>query len=340
MLQSRCRTLAAGVGLTVLALCLATAPAYAETCDRKPVPKITAVTVPLDPDNPERAEIGGLRYRGGIWLKHDAPKFGGFSGMWVSADGETIKAVSDGGYWLDGTLSYDGSGNLVGFKLSCFAELIDENGKVSGWWEDRDAEALTFDGQKFLVGFEQELRIWSYADFTGSATNVPLPKDFSTGVPPGGGYSSIASDSPGTFFLLTEFARNEQRDVKGFVQTKSGSGVIWLAARDEKKHLPVDWAVMPGGDLVLAEIAREKGKRRGRFHRLRLSRVARADLLPGQRVVPKTIAELEPPMIREKYEGVAARKGVKGETLIYIMSDSDGRKAERTVIRMFELMPR
>lgn len=89
--------------------------------------------------------------------------------------------------------------------------------------------------------------------------------------------------------------------------------------------------------LILAEVARVKVGNRTKFHKLRLSTIAKADIAPGRRAVPITIAEMAPPMIHDKYEGVATRRGSSGRTLIYPMADSDTRRDERTVIRLFEL---
>lgn len=313
-------------------------PAHAQDCDENQLPKISIVEVPLGVADQERKQVGALKYRGGIWLQHEDARFGGFSGVWVSDDGTSLAAVSDGGYWMEASLSYDNSANLVGLELDSFAKLADEAGNPLVWWEDKDAESLDFDGEKFLVGFEETLRVWSYESLTSTAENIELPADFSVGVPPGGGYSSIASDSPGSFYLLTEFARNDRGETKGFVQTESISREVWFAPRGDGTWLPVDWAVMPGGDLILAEVARAGSGRQAKLHRLRLSQISRSQLISGDRIVATTLAEFEPPAINEKYEGLSSRRGANGETLIYIMSDSDNRRAESTVIRMFELM--
>ncbi|MGE0702614.1 MAG: esterase-like activity of phytase family protein [Vicinamibacterales bacterium] len=308
-------------------------------CAGVPVPQVSVLPNPLDPTDSSRRDVGQLRYRGGVLLQHDDHRFGAFSGMVVSADGNRLVAANDG-FWLDAALRYDGAGNLSGFQATCFGQLLDEKGQPLKWWEDQDAESLTFDGEQYLIGFEENLRVWAYRDFSEAARNVPLPPDFVRGVPPGAGYSSIASDGPGRFYLITEFARNAEKDTKGYVSTESARGDVWIVSRDGPRvYLPVDLAVMPNDDFVLAEISLvQLSEGVFDYQKLRLSVIEKADLAPGARVTPTTIAEMEPPLIQEKYEAISSRSGPNGETLIYLMSDDGRRRGGRTIIRMFELV--
>ena len=54
-------------------------------------------TVPLDPRDPAKREIGELEYRGGVALRSTDARFGGFSGLHVSSDGASVFAISDRG---------------------------------------------------------------------------------------------------------------------------------------------------------------------------------------------------------------------------------------------------
>src|SRR3990172_8952883 len=66
----------------------------------------------LSPENPGVALIGRLAFRGGLVLRSKEGRFGGFSGLHVSADGEQLTAVTDKGDWLTARLSYDERGWL------------------------------------------------------------------------------------------------------------------------------------------------------------------------------------------------------------------------------------
>ena len=59
------------------------------------------------------ALVGKLEFRGGIVLRASDRRFGGLSGLRVSADGARLTAISDHGYWLTATLAYDSRGFLT-----------------------------------------------------------------------------------------------------------------------------------------------------------------------------------------------------------------------------------
>ena len=48
---------------------------------------------------------------------------------------------------------------------------------------------------------------------------------------------------------------------------------------------------------------------------------------------------LRPPLIFDNFEGIAARSGAGGETLIYLLSDDNFNPLQRTLLLMFALRP-
>ncbi len=324
---------------TLLCASLFAGHANAQVCAVTSLPEIAAVPIPhLNPSDPTQTTVGRLKFRGAIHLQHYAPKFGAYSGLHISPDGQTLTAVGDGD-WVQATLDYNAVGDLAGFEVNCVGVLKDELGEEFEWWEDRDAESLSFNGEEFLVGFESNLRVLAYKDIGGAARNIALPQEFEDGVPTGAGYSSIESSSPDNYIIITENARNEEEQIKSYVHQPSGSGTFWLQLEGEEFHLPVGLTTMPDGNLLLAELAvhtDEEGVRA--YRRLRISIIDRASVVPGVVVMPTTIAEIDPPLIFEKYESIEARLGPSGETLIYIMADDGKMRAENTMVRMFELL--
>ena len=313
--------------------------ASAQDCAAPLLPEIKAVPIlHLNPADPNQTVVGRLKFRGAIHLQHEAPKFGAYSGLHITQDGQTLTAVGDGD-WVQATLDYNAAGNLAGFEVNCVGVLKDEIGKEFEWWEDRDAESLSFNGEEFLVGFESNLRVLAYKDIGGAARNIPLPQEFEDGVPTGAGYSSIESSGPNNYIIITENARNEDDQIKSYVHQPSGSGTFWLQLEGEEFHLPVGLTTMPDGNLLLAELAvhtDEEGVRA--YRRLRISIIDRVSVVPGAVIKPMTIAEIDPPLIYEKYESIDTRLGPNGETLIYIMADDGKMRAENTMVRMFELL--
>ena len=110
-------------------------------------------------------ELGPLRFRGAVTVTRTEGRFVGWSGFWVSPDGSRFAAV-DGGDWAQGTLSYDGDGNLASLTVQAAGPLLDDKGQPFAHPDDKDAEALDFDGSRFLVGFETHDRVLAYRDFT------------------------------------------------------------------------------------------------------------------------------------------------------------------------------
>ena len=82
----------------------------------------------------------------------------------------------------------------------------------------------------------------------------------------------------------------------------------------------------------------ERKKLRSSGFIVRLVRLSPSDLGRGANLRGHELARLEAPLTVENFEGVAARKGPGGETLIYLLSDDDLTKHRRTLLVMFELV--
>ena len=96
---------------------------------------------------------------------------------------------------------------------------------------------------------------------------------------------------------------------------------------------PTGAALLPDGDVLVLE--RSFSLLGGIV--VRLVRVAPGDLVPGLLVVGREVARLQPPLTVDNFEGVAARRGPAGETLIYLVSDNNFSALQRTLLLMFEL---
>jgi hypothetical protein len=91
--------------------------------------------------------------------------------------------------------------------------------------------------------------------------------------------------------------------------------------------------LLPAGDLVVVE------------HRysaaaasvLRIVRVPRNAIAPRRRVEGRVLAELEPPLTTENFEGISVRRGEGREALIYVISDDNFNPLQRTILMMFAL---
>jgi hypothetical protein len=60
---------------------------------------------------------------------------------------------------------------------------------------------------------------------------------------------------------------------------------------------------------------------------------------PGAVLRGEELAQIVPPVSVDNMEGIAARKGENGETILYIVSDNNFNRLQRTLLMVFELMP-
>jgi hypothetical protein len=296
---------------------------------RQPVAiEVTAEHVPLNYRDHRIHTIGKLRYRGGLSLSAGEPHFGGLSGLIVSADGARITAVSDMGYWLTGSLGY-GAGDLVSIADVAMGPLLAPDGTRTTGKLRGDAESITPDGRGgFLVGFEQTHRLWRYPTLAGRPTPVQAPKELSQ-APANGGLEALAKLDDGRFLALTE-----QLAAPGGTRGWIGGPERWqpLSLVADGGFAPTAAAVLPGGDLLVLE-------RRFPPVGARVLRIDAASIKPGATLAGEELARLEGATVVDNLEGIAARKGSNGETLIYLLSDDNFNPLQQTLLLMFELTP-
>jgi hypothetical protein len=275
-------------------------------------------------------ELGPLRFRGAVTVTRTEGKFSGWSGLWVSPDGSRFAAV-EGGEWARGALSYDADGTLAALTVQAAGPLLDDKGQPFAHADDKDAEALDFDGSRFLVGFETHDRVLAYTDFTSAAEPIELPAEALVGIPRGAGFSSVAHLPNGSVIVLPEYTADDPQNMRvstrtrGWLLTKNGAGPVWLR---KARGLPVSLSAFPNGDLLLLEVL----PNRGRITDTRLSRIPAREIAIGRTMRPRQLATLRPPLVDGRFEGSAVRRGTRGQTLLYLMiNDSPA------ALYMFEL---
>jgi hypothetical protein len=209
--------------------------------------------------------------------------------------------------------------------------LLDDKGQPFAHADDKDAEALDFDGSRFLVGFETHDRVLAYRDFTSAAEPIELPAEALVGIPRGAGFSSVAHLPNGSVIVLPEYTADDPQNMRvstrtrGWLLTKNGAGPVWLR---KARGLPVSLSAFPNGDLLLLEVL----PNRGRITDTRLSRIPATEIAIGRTMRPRQLATLRPPLVDGRFEGSAVRRGTRGHTLLYLMiNDSPA------ALYMFEL---
>src|SRR5512147_2577940 len=125
---------------------------------------VQAKPVLLHSFDPSITRVGRLEYRGGLQLSSADTRFGGLSGLLVSADGRHLTAISDRGYWFEAGLVYDRSGVLTGIDEAGISDLRAPNGKSVARRPAGNAEALApaADGKGVVVSFEIQPKLLLY----------------------------------------------------------------------------------------------------------------------------------------------------------------------------------
>jgi len=300
---------------------------------------LSSQPVALDPGDPARVRLGAFEFRGALQLGSSHPRFGGFSALEIDPAGKRLLALSDEGAWLEARLRYDERGWLARADRGRLGALADEKGQALGGKADGDAEAFTRlpDGG-YLVSFEQRLRLWRYprpgrrhpsvataaSPFTGPAELREAPEN--------GAIEALARLADGRLLALCEQLQSEG-GLMGWVWEKG----VWqrLTYVPTPELLPTDATLLPDGDLLVVE----RGYKRETGPRAALRRLSAAEVLPGARLEPRTLAELARPLLVDNSEGLFARRGPRGETLVYLMSDDNFSREQRTLLMLLALPP-
>lgn len=296
---------------------------------------VRAVPVDLNPSDPKQVRVGRLRFRGGLWLSSDDARFGGFSSLRILPDGTRLVALSDEGRWLAARLVHDAEGMLTGVADAEMGTLLDTEGRALASKEAADSESMARlpDGS-FVVGFEHQHRLWRYAGVSGHpegpATLVPLPAGLDA-APANGGLEAVVALASGRLLALTEYW------IAGDVIRGWFDGPdAWkpLGYRFAGPFRPSDAAVLPSGDVLVLE--RAYNPQRGvigiHFRRVESRRLKKNAALPSQ-----LLGALEPPVLLDNFEGIDCLREPSKATVVYVISDDNFSKDQRTLLLKFEL---
>jgi len=292
---------------------------------------IEATPIPLSAEEPDRDTVGQLRYRGGLHLSTDNSRFGGLSALGISADGRRLVALSDDGQRFSARLVYDRAGNLAGLRDADLGSLAGLDGRPFSSKADGDVESMSpgVEGE-IIVALEQRHRLLRY--LPGVTVPEPLsePVEMSN-LPFNNGVEALTLLAGGSLLALSE-GKKDRDAVVGWISDSNGWSVLTYRAADGFRVTGA--ATHPGGDvLVLERLFTLRGQ-----NAIRLKRIAAATIQAGARLDGTIIAELRPPLTIDNFEGIEARRGQRGEVLVYLVSDDNFNAEQRTLLMMFELL--
>ncbi|MFQ5684248.1 MAG: esterase-like activity of phytase family protein [Candidatus Binatia bacterium] len=297
-------------------------------------PVVNAIPIKPDPETPSGKRLGRLTFLSGFELQSADPRFGGLSGLALSAHGTVLYAVSDRGYWLSAHLHHDDAGHLTALDHWTIGPLLTSEGAVVHG-RLRDAEALARDRDgSFIVSFENVHRLWRYPPlptaFNSPAQHLPAPADLER-APSNGGLEAVTVLPDGRLLALTEQYKNPDGSLRGWLIEKQQFATIAYLASDDFQ--PTDLESLPSGNVLLLE-------RRYSFvngAQIRIQWLPRESLRTGARLKGKEIARLEPPLPVDNFEGMAVQEDPVAGTLVYLVSDDNYSSFQRTLLLQFRL---
>jgi hypothetical protein len=296
--------------------------------------------LPLSSSNPKEDRVGALIYRGGIEISSREPRFGGWSGLMVSADGAHLLSQSDESRWLRAHLFYDARGNLIGADRAQLADMLNLDGKPMVNKEG-DAEGLAaitpqgLDGE-VAISFERNHRIWIY-DLSHGLDAKPValatPDAIKT-LEFNSGLEGLTKFAPHMLLAVAETPQDKNGDMPAWLISDNGK----FEALGVKAHAPYeisDAAMGPDGNLYLLE-RHYFGPLGGVVCAVR--EIDRASVKASARLEGKEIAEFTMRENIDNMEGLSLRPTADGKTLLYMISDDNyNHGMQRTVLLMFEL---
>ncbi|TAJ91139.1 MAG: hypothetical protein EPO10_13970 [Reyranella sp.] len=317
----------------LVAACAGVSPPAA--AQEQPV-TIDSSALTLKIDEPKAARVGRLVWRGGLEMRGNLRIFGGLSDLHVTPDNRTLTSISDEGSWLVATPRFDANGTLVGLGDARMGQLRGLDGKPIESKAEADAEAFARlpDGS-WLVAFERRHRLWRYSSLTATPLPVEGPADI--GRQPGnGGIEALTALADGTVIAISEEYSLQPATVVGWIGKPDAAGrYTWssFSYATVPDFKPTALAVLPDGAFATLERAFDMV----RGVRVRVMRIDAAQLKPGATVRPEELAFLASPYAVDNLEGLAATRGAKGETLLWLMSDDNFNPLQRNILMLFEL---
>lgn len=313
--------------LTVLAAAACSQPGdntYAST---------SSMEIPLYEADPDRRDLDGLTYLGGISIEHSDERFGGWSALQLNADGSRVLAVSDSADWMTAELRWNDEGAPVSVSAITIAPILGRNGQtLTGEAADSETIADLGDGH-YAVSFERQHRINTYnlgADWSGigtvSGNAFPAPSGVET-LPNNGGLEGLTTLPGGYLLAAVEYPAAETAPRTFWLE----DGQTWIPVRVAGDASYGVTALHAHGDhvYILARFWR-----RGMGNRIRLMRLPIIALGPDRIAVPELLGTLEAGKSVDNFEGLHVFDR-DGETVLVILSDDNFNDDQRTLLMAF-----
>ena len=267
-----------------------------------------------------------LQWRGSLNLSSPLEGFGGFSGIMLSLDCTKLTAISDDGWWLSTSLSYDAQAKLSSATQAQIAPMLNAKGKRGPMKSWRDAEALAFlDDNTAIVAFESQPRLESFKigrdGWRAPGRRVPMPKAIADG-PENGEIEALgfSKEGPlkGQFIAIAESNFDKAGNPRAWVWPLGSTKPVTFTLERLDAYRVTDLAMLAGGDILILQRNFVPA-----FTGMAIARLAAADIKPGAVVKPQLLFEArQPAHIIDNMEAIALCE-MNGETRVTVMSDDN-----------------
>jgi hypothetical protein len=280
--------------------------------------------------------FGSLAFIGGLDLSCEDPRFGGFSALSLSADGELL-SLSDRGTWLSGRLATQ-DGRPVGLTSAVIAPALGPEGRPLTYSRRFDTESLAIVGGQAYVGLERVNEVLRFdlagEGLTARGQPIPVPPDLKS-LPRNKGLEALGMVTSGPLAgrLIGVSEQSEpgsDTPTRGFVLT--GGFAEFLVARSDDFDIS-DLAFLPGGDLLLLE--RSFSFMTG--IRMRIRRVPAAEIRPGALLDGPVLIQAGFAHHIDNMEGLSVHRGPGGSAILTLISDDNFSALQKTVLLQFRL---
>jgi hypothetical protein len=278
--------------------------------------------------NPQRTRFGKLEFLGGVVMSATPSGFGGWSGIVMDPDGRHFLAVSDEGSWMSGEIAYEGR-RPVGIARAKLGPIRALRGRTLDKKRDLDAEAVnlasgTLAKGTVLVGFERNHRIGVFpverGEISAPVRYLKLPAE-ARRMRSNKGFEAVAvlkgGPSKGSTIAFAERYPGSTAEHVGWLWTGEEPKRIGLV--DIGAFEVTDAVSLDNGDLLVLE-------RRFRWTegvKMRLRRIAAADIKPGAVLQGEVLLEADMSFEIDNMEGLAVHQGAGGETVLTLISDNN-----------------
>ena len=259
--------------------------------------------------------------------KMDDPRFGGFSGIELAANGRDFIALSDKGAYTTGRITRDDAGRIKSITANPVALLQGPDGNpLKPGMSDSEGIALAADGSVY-VSFEGRARVLHYPKLNAKPKALPIADGFKT-MQRNSALEALAIDANGVIYTLPERSGAEDKPFPVY-RFKAGKWDKRLQIPRSGNYLAVGADFGPDGRFYLLE--RDFRGLAGFSSRLRRFTLGAKGFDDGETLLETPVG------LYDNLEGVSIWRDAAGRLTATMISDDNFTFFLRTQIVEYQL---